>query len=69
MAYKATTALPQTTQSAIFNVTGKVRIISIIGEVTTAIQNQANNLKLVANGTVGNDTDLCAVLNVANYGV
>lgn len=64
---KATADLPQTTQSALFNVVGgRVLITNILGEVTTAIQNQANNTKLVANPTTGTDVDLCAVLSIAN---
>jgi hypothetical protein len=63
---RATAALPQTTQSALFTVTGgRVLVTNIVGEVTTAIQNQANNTKLVANPTTGTDVDLCAVLNIA----
>jgi hypothetical protein len=63
---RATAALPQTTQSALFTVSGgRVLLTSIVGEVTTAIQNQANNTKLVANPTTGTDVDICAVLNVA----
>lgn len=59
--------LPQSTQSALFNIRGgRVAITSIVGEVTTAIQNQANNTKLVSNPTTGTDVDLCAVLSVAN---
>ena len=63
--------LPQTTDEALFSITGgKVRIISIVGEVTTVIQNQANNTKLKHNpdGT-GSDVDLCAVLSIANDAV
>ncbi len=60
-------ALPQTTQSALFNVEGgRVMVLGIIGQVGTAIQNQANNTKLVANPDSGTDVDLCAVLSVAN---
>lgn len=64
---RATAALPQTTQSALFTVTGgRILLLGIVGEVTTAIQNQANNTKLVANPTTGTDVDLCAVLSIAN---
>lgn len=64
---RATATLPQTTASAIFNVVGgRVAITQIIGEVTVAIQNQANNTKLVANPTTGSDVDICAVLSIAN---
>ncbi|MFH7445159.1 hypothetical protein RA265_29135, partial [Pseudomonas syringae pv. tagetis] len=30
---------------------------------TTVIQTQANNTKLIANPTVGSDTDICAVVS------
>jgi hypothetical protein len=62
---RATAALPQTTQSALFTVaTGRVIITSIVGEVTTVIQTQANNTKIVSNPTTGTDVDLCAVLDI-----
>jgi hypothetical protein len=61
-----TDTIPQTTTEALFTVVGgRVAITQIIGEVTTAIQNQANNTKLVSNPTDGTDADLCAVLNIA----
>lgn len=63
---RATAALPQTTQSALFTVAGGlVAITSILGVVTTAIQAQANNTKIVANPTTGTDVDLCAVLSIS----
>lgn len=64
-------ALPQTADGALFRITGgKVRILSITGEVTTVIQNQANNTKLKLNPSgAGADVDLCAVLSVANDAV
>lgn len=63
---RATAALPQTTQSAIFTVTvGRIAVFGLIGEVTTVIQTQANNLSVVANPTTGTDVALCAVLNVS----
>jgi hypothetical protein len=61
--------LPATTATPYFTVTGKVRIIDIIGEVTTVVQNQACNTKLIANPTVGADVDICAVANIANDAV
>lgn len=67
---RAAATLPQTTAEAIFNVTGgRVAITGIIGEVTTAIQNQANNTKLTANPTTGPSVDICAVLDIANDAV
>lgn len=64
-AFRATGALPATTQSALFTITGRVRLISVIGEVTTVIQTQADNTKIVANPTVGADVDICAVTNIS----
>lgn len=64
---RATAALPQTTASALFTVAGgRVILTSIVGEVTTIIQNQANNTKLTANPTTGTSVDICAALNIAN---
>ena len=64
---RATATLPQTTASAIFNVVGgTVAITAILGEVTTIIQNQANNTKLTANPTTGTSVDICTVLDIAN---
>jgi hypothetical protein len=64
---RATATLPQTTASALFNVVGgAVAITAILGEVTTIIQNQANNTKLTANPTTGTSVDICTVLDIAN---
>jgi len=62
---RKTQALPQTGSTALFTVTGNVIIDQIVGEVTTVIETQANNTKLVANPTVGADVDLCAVLDIS----
>jgi hypothetical protein len=63
---RSTATLPQTAAAAIFNVLGgRVAVTQIIGQVTTAIQNQANNTKLTATPTVGTAVDICAVLNTA----
>lgn len=62
---KAAANLPQSTQSALFTITGgRIRVLGIYGEVTTVIQTQANNTKLVSNPTVGADVDLCAVNDI-----
>lgn len=61
---KATGTLPQSAAVAKFTVTGRVLIVDIIGEVTTAIGAGANNMKLIVNPTVGADVDLCAVLDI-----
>jgi hypothetical protein len=63
---RVTAALPQTTQSAIFTVAGgRIALLGLIGEVTTVIQTQADNLSVTTNPTIGTDVALCAVLNVS----
>lgn len=71
IAERLTAALPQTADGALFRISGgKIRVLGIYGEVTTAIQNQANNTKLKFNPSgVGADTDICAVLDIANDAV
>jgi len=68
---RATDTLPAGTDGALFTITtGRVLITSIVGEVTTAIQNQACNTKLKFNPTAaGADTDLCTVLDIADDAV
>jgi hypothetical protein len=67
---RATAALPQTTNSAIFTIAGgRVFVPLIIGEVTTIIQNQANNTKLIGVPSAGSNVDLCAVVDIANLEV
>ena len=63
---KATAALPQSTDGALFTIaTGRILLLGLVGEVTTVIQTQANNTKLKLNPTAtGADQDLCAVLNI-----
>ncbi len=64
---RATDALPATTTEALFTIrTGRILVFAIVGEVTTAIQNQANNTKLTLDVATGTDVDICAVLNIAN---
>jgi hypothetical protein len=67
---KATAALPQTTTGNLFTITGgRVMVKQICGEVTTIIQNQANNTKISHDPDVGAAADLCAVLDIANDAV
>jgi hypothetical protein len=68
---KATASLPQTTDAALFTITGgRIYLTGIIGEVTTVMQSQANNTKLVFNPTeTGADQDMCAVLNTTGDAV
>lgn len=63
---RATAALPQTATSQLFTITGgKVLVTSIVGEVTTVIQTQANNTKLTFDpDDAGATQDLCAVLDI-----
>lgn len=59
---RATATLPQGAGAAIFTVTGKVKILNIIGEVTTILGATANALKLTATPTVGAAVDMCATV-------
>ncbi len=61
---RAADNLPQTTASPIFTVSGGKCIVEILGEVTTIIEAGANNMKLIANPTVGADVDLCVALDI-----
>lgn len=63
---RAAGTLPASTQAALFRVVnGPIEVVEIIGYITTVIQTQANNTKIVANPSTGSDTDLCAVLDVS----
>lgn len=66
---KATATLPATTTGTLFTVTGRVNIVQIIGEVTTAIQAQACAAKLVAVPTVWSTVDLCATADLISAAV
>lgn len=59
-------SLPQSAAGSLFTISGgKVRILSIVGEVTTIIQSQTNNTKLQFVGTNPvATTDLCATLDI-----
>lgn len=63
---RATATLPQTTAAAIFTIAGgRVAILSIIGEVTTVIQTQADATKLTFDPTdTGATQDLCATTDI-----
>lgn len=64
---RETATLPQTTDGALFTITGgRIELLGIVGEVTTVIQTQANNTKIKFNPDgAGADTDLCAVLDIS----
>ena len=56
---RATATLPQTTAEALYTITGgRILLVSIIGEVTTVIQTQANNTKLTFNPTATGATSI-----------
>ena len=63
---KATAVLPQSTDGTLFTITGgQILVVSLIGEVTTVIQTQANDTKIKFNPTAtGADQDLCSVLDI-----
>ena len=68
---RVTTLIPQTADEALFRITGgKVKVLSIIGEVTVAIGAVANATKLKHNPSgVGSDVDLCATLDITGDAV
>ena len=65
---KATATLPQGVAGTLFTITGgRIILVALVGEVTTAIENQANATKIVFNPTAtGDDQDLCATLDIVN---
>lgn len=69
--HRATASLPQGTTSALFTITGRVKLISIFGTVTTAIGAGANNTKLTLDPTAAglSNTDICATLDIASDAV
>jgi len=63
---RATAVLPASTQTPYFTVSGRVLITQIVGEVTVVFDGTANDIKLIANPTVGADVDLCTALTVTS---
>lgn len=63
---RATATLPQTAAANIFTVTGgPVKLLAIVGEVTTVIQTQTDATKLQMVDTASSTTtDLCATLDI-----
>jgi hypothetical protein len=67
---RATNTLPATTTGNIFTITGgRILLVALIGEVTTAIQNQACTLKVSTAPTVGSAVDLCTAGSIINAAV
>lgn len=62
---KAAATLPATTTQTIFTVAGgRVAVVLLLGEVTTVIQAQVNNLKVTSAPTTGTAVDLASNLDV-----
>jgi hypothetical protein len=63
---RATAALPQTSTSTLFTISGgKILVTSLVGEVTTVIQTQADATKLTFDPTdAGATQDLSATLDI-----
>lgn len=67
---RAAANLPATTSGNLFAVSGRVMITTIVGVVTTAIQAQANAVKLEAFLTsAAAATDMCATVDINGQGV
>ena len=65
---KAAATVPATTTQNIFTIAGgRVLVTCLVGEVTTAIQNQACNLKCTSVPTVGTAVDVASNLAIANF--
>lgn len=64
---RATATPPATAAAALFNVAGgRILVHLLLGEVTTAIQNQLCNLKVTVNPTTGTSGDVASNLDIAN---
>lgn len=62
---RATANIPQTATGTLFTVSGgRILVTSILGEVTTAIQAQANAIKLRATPTTGSVNDLSGTVDI-----
>ncbi len=67
---RAAASLPASTSGNLFSVSGRVIITTIVGQVTTAIQAQANAMKLEAYLTAATAaTDMCATVESNGQGV
>lgn len=67
---RATSSLPATGDLTIFTVTGgRVIVTSLLGEVTTVIQAQANAVKIKSVPTTGTAKDISGTLDINGYEV
>lgn len=62
---RAAATLPAGTATAYFTVAGGRVLAYFLGEVTTVVQTQVNNTKLIHNPTTGTDKDICATLDIS----
>lgn len=63
---KAAIAIAAISTKSLFTVSGgNCLILGLVGEVTTIIQNQANNTKLISTPATGSAVDMCAVVDIA----
>src|SRR5260370_15519660 len=64
---RTTAALPATTQSAIYTVSGgRILVVGLVGEVTTIMGATVTTLKVTANPTTGTDVDLTSATAVTS---
>jgi hypothetical protein len=62
---KASATLPASVTQNLFTIAGgRILLLGILGQVTTLIQTQACNAKLISTPTTGTAVDLCAVLDI-----
>lgn len=67
---RATATIPATTDQTLFTVTGgRIIVTSLIGEVTTIIQAQANAMKLKSVPTTGTSKDISGTLDINGFEV
>lgn len=67
---RVTSSLPASTDLTLFTVTGgRIIVTSILGEVTTVIQAQANAVKLKSVPTTGTSKDISGTLDINGYEV
>ena len=65
---RAAANLPQSSQSALFTITGgRVLLVGLLGEVTTDIQNQSNLADVKVNPSVGSDVTMLSLSNIQGH--
>ena len=65
---RAISPLPQTKTETLFTVAGgKVKLTSLVGQITTAISADANAAKILHTPTEGSVIDLCATIDINAY--